>query len=579
MAKEDVGVQDDTGHSSPVPKGGKVGKKSAVPYLDHLTVRLFAPGMSPLHRAGVGGLACTLHAMQQQYETGQLIESKLPGPYVNGVPPWEIQQDQVKLRFESPENASEYLRKLFEFGFQISNEGLIFLPGQSSSTIHLPVLADLQAGLTLTFLQHGKARDLLKEPASAMYSPEDGGEAGVVVQYRRCLSYKHQHGWEDVAKAIRTGPLKVEGPICPGNVVRHVAFTSVTAAAESAERMLALYFALVGCLALPINRGVGALIVPEVNDLKEFIYDRPAMTPMTAQACQVANAADAGLQAQLRLRSSPLRLSTVASQAKKTIEGLAIPACYTMTFAPTPWASQQKSRVATLTVPRGDDKILARFDRALALLPPRIKVITRKEASGRGKEKKVVERREAVRMDSVVRPMIAENLARSRPWYSGFASLMFKNNPATDKPYLKQLQYEQKGLHAMISDPSMWDEEGEMLVVKAVHEAIRQSLGRIREETDGKSSKGLSQATKNRWERFRERLRLDLVGSKTPAQLRFALTDLFSRGGNNSVLRDGWTKVLPVIRCNWQLARDLGLLALASYVGRERDEEESDSAT
>lgn len=131
----------------------------------------------------------------------------------------------------------------------------------------------------------------------------------------------------------------------------------------------------------------------------------------------------------------------------------------------------------------------------------------------------------------------------------------------------------------MISDPTMWDHEGEALIVKAVHEAIRQSLGRIREETDGKAGKTLSQATKNRWERFREKLRLDLAGAKTPAQLRFALTDLFSRGGNNSVLREGWTKVLPVMRSDWQLARDLGLLALASYMGRERDDEESDSAT
>ncbi len=47
--------------------------------------------------------------------------------------------------------------------------------------------------------------------------------------------------------------------------------------------------------------------------------------------------------------------------------------------------------------------------------------------------------------------------------------------------------------------------------------------------------------------------------------MRFALTDLFSRGGNISVLRDGWSVVLPVLRKDWQLARDLGLLALASY--------------
>jgi CRISPR-associated protein Cas8a1/Csx13 len=157
---------------------------------------------------------------------------------------------------------------------------------------------------------------------------------------------------------------------------------------------------------------------------------------------------------------------------------------------------------------------------------------------------------------------------------------MTRTNPATDKPYRHQLSFERKGLHDMISDPAMWDKEGEALVVQAVHEAIRQSLGRIREETDGPSAKKLSQATKNRWERFREKLRLDLAGAKTSAQLRFALADLFSRGGSNSVLRREWDKVLPVIRCDWQLARDLGLLALASYAGRgENDTDTNTNST
>jgi CRISPR-associated protein Cas8a1/Csx13 len=122
----------------------------------------------------------------------------------------------------------------------------------------------------------------------------------------------------------------------------------------------------------------------------------------------------------------------------------------------------------------------------------------------------------------------------------------------------------------MIADETMWNGEndGDRFVIQAVHEAISQRLGQIREETDGKNAKVLSQATKNRWERFRERLRLALAGAKREADVRFALTDLFSRGGNNSVLKTHWAKVLPVLRKDWQLARDLGLLALASYAGR-----------
>src|SRR5436309_7052162 len=99
--------------------------------------------------------------------------------------------------------------------------------------------------------------------------------------------------------------LRVNGPISPGTVVRHVAFTGGTAAEDPPERMLPLYFALVGCLALPVNRGVAVLLVPDVENLLDFVYDRPAMTPRTATECQIAGAADAAFRAQVRVRDNP----------------------------------------------------------------------------------------------------------------------------------------------------------------------------------------------------------------------------------------------------------------------------------
>lgn len=505
---------------------------------------LFAPGMSAIHRAGLGGLACTLKAIERQPSAERLK--------------FEITRHTVTLQFGTPENAGTYLERLFRFAFKVRNDGLISLPGQFETEPSAAVLADLQAGVTLTFLQHGKVRALEKQPTTASYDPDGDGNPGVIVQYRSCSGFKHQEGWQsfvDKHGRLIGGPITVDGPISPGTVVRHVAYTGNTAAEDPPERMLPLYFALVGCVALPVNRGVAALLVPEVDDLEEFSYDRPAMTPTKAGECQIANAADAALQAQIRLRG------------RRHIEGSSIPGCYAMTFMPTPWASQQKSRVATLHVLPGEDRVLDRFAMALAYLPTRIVTRTAVETSGRGKAKVRFERKESFRADSVIRPLIADNLATGRRWYAGFAKLMYKVNPATDKPYRNQLSFERKGLHDMMEDKQMWDSAGEALVVRAVHEAIRQTLGRIREDTDGPAGP-LSQATKNRWERFREKLRLDLVGAKTQAHVRFALSDLFSRGGNNAVLRDHWPQVLPVIQRDWSLARDLGLIALASYVGR-----------
>ena len=166
-------------------------------------MRLFAPGMSVLHRAGLGGLACTLNTMERQYRVGRLRPEGLPAPFEGDKPPWETDEQTVTLRFGKPENAREYLKKLFAFAFQIRKDGLIELPGQYESEPSAAVLADLQLGLTLTFLQHGRVRALAKDVSVASYDPEGNGIPGVVVSYKKCSGFKHQKGWETLVDKQR----------------------------------------------------------------------------------------------------------------------------------------------------------------------------------------------------------------------------------------------------------------------------------------------------------------------------------------------------------------------------------------
>src|SRR5262245_17337685 len=75
----------------------------------HLTMRLDGPGMSALRRAGLGGLASTLIAMERQHATGLLREDRLPAPFAGSQPPWAITADAVTLRFGEPEKAGGFL--------------------------------------------------------------------------------------------------------------------------------------------------------------------------------------------------------------------------------------------------------------------------------------------------------------------------------------------------------------------------------------------------------------------------------------------------------------------------------------
>jgi CRISPR-associated protein Cas8a1/Csx13 len=282
-----------------------------------------------------------------------------------------------------------------------------------------------------------------------------------------------------------------------------------------------------------------------VEDLELFARVRSVMMPASLKECRITSASDAALQAQVRVR------------ARGAIAGAKIPACHAVTFTPPPWEKQQKCRTALVHVAAGKDDVLDLFEKALAELPPRIR--SREVVEGKGKRKATSV--EWFFTDSRIRPLIAENLAAGLPWYTNFVRLV------SDPQKAKSTLFERKGLHAMI-EKITWDNAGAEAIVTAVHEAIRQRFGRIAEE-----NRGNEVAMKKRWGREYERWRLAFVGAKTADQFRDSLADLWSRAGSNAVLREAWQSVLPMLAAErWRLARDLALVGLVSYAGRESAE-------
>ena len=373
-------------------------------------------------------------------------------------------------------------------------------------------------------------------------------------EFKELTAYKHQTGWKELTDnkgQLRTKPMEVVGPLCPGAVVRHNAFPTPTKLKEPLELILPLYFALVGCLPLSINRGCGVLLIPDVQDLKKFPIIRQAMTPTAPKQCQISIASDAALQTQLRVRGEQER------------QRGDLPACQIVTFQPTPWASQQKSRVATETVTPLDDRSLDQFKIALQELAPRIYTREVEESQGRGKQKTITKRTESFWVDSIVRPLVATNLARGRPWYTNFVDLFTKTDPVSKRPLRSKLTFEKKGLSKMVATIP-WNDTGESTVVNAVHESIRRRYGII-----AKENQKAPVTMRNRWKSEYDRWRLAFAGAKTSEQFRRSLCDLFSRAGVNSELQQNWQTLLPMLsNSRWQQTRDLALLGLASYSGK-----------
>jgi CRISPR-associated protein Cas8a1/Csx13 len=181
---------------------------------------------------------------------------------------------------------------------------------------------------------------------------------------------------------------------------------------------------------------------------------------------------------------------------------------------------------------------------------------------------------------SVLRGFTTENLAQGRPWHHGFATA----KTAEDRPHfihyfraregLGALRFpdDKKGLQVMTDHL----DESESTLVRSVHTALRQRFGAIWDETRTNPA-----AFGKRCQGEREKWRLAFAGAKTRDQVRFALADLWSRAGTVKELQSGWQAVVLLLQDDkWQAARDLALVALASYEGRGtvKDEAAPESA-
>lgn len=516
-----------------------------------LVIGLRDPGLTPLLRAGLGGLAASIRAI------GLAAEPTLdwPSPVKLGPGLGVVESDKIRLEFGG--DAAATLAALFQGSFCI-REGLIDLPGsRREERWSLGVAAALQAGYKRTILQHGKTTT---KDGAARPKQVEIDDRTLTVVYQPYSAYAHQAAHEDVLKALGAGQVALAGWANPGAADRHLAFGD-TEWEYSPGQALCGIFAIVGCLSFPVAqaRGTGALVIPEPSDLVRFARLRPQLTPDTVASAHVAGVSDAVLLVNLALRMDHIARA-----------GHGVAGTHGVTLRPMPWAKQQKSRIATVNLGQVADATLDVYDAAAKALPTRVLAKHVDEGSDDDDEDAGY-----FAVVSALRGFVAENLAAGRRWFHGFATATTNEKQPrwlhryrTTKDKLGALRAEErKGLIEMTKQL----EEAEVHLVRSVHIAIRQRFGAIAEET-----KDVAAATrKNRFKGERDKWRIAFAGAKTHEQVRGALADLWGRAGSNAELKAHWREVLPLLRQeHWQAARDLALVALASYQGSGTPEED-----
>ncbi|HAF13486.1 MAG TPA: hypothetical protein DCK93_15990 [Blastocatellia bacterium] len=511
-----------------------------------MTLRLNAPGMTALHKAGLAGLYMTLQAFDGK-------EQKIHGLE------WQLESKQVVLTWteNTPKAAFE---KLIKKSFWIDDKGFIRLAGlEPERELNYAQRHHLYNALLNSFLQYGKHRE---KSAKTTLSYDVGDNKIYWLKdfepikqfiHRKVVEDKNiAKDWIDNKGSFRE-KVKIIGWLYPGGSVRHVDSISqkATTIKEPFELALLLLFAPVGVIYYLISSRVKgrktrlALLLPEIKDLGIYARLRQVIAAQAVLELTASSASDAALRMLLTIETS-----SISNHFAKLMRDRFF--CRVITFGIVAWNEKQKSRTATRNIFSGNLSGLENYRLAAALFKNRWQQVSAKRNEP--------ERYFATTFSA--RELIADNIASSEVWYHNIADYM------TRKETREQLFYERKELGQMVEE-AKFDDERERLFIKVCHESWRRRLGKLGERAMRENANFSSLARKEA-----ERLRTSLARCKNAETLRGTVVDFWSRGGTNELLQgDGLINLWPLFdEKNWRTAKDLVLLALVSYQPQSREE-------
>lgn len=513
--------------------------------MKEMILKLNAPGMTSLHKAGLAGLYMTLRAFEEKQET------------INGLR-WELEPTQVKLIWldEKPKAAFE---ELIQKSFWIDGEGFIRLTGlEIDKPFNIDQKYHLYTGLLNSFLQHGKHNSKGKKQ---LLSANIDDEIRLInKEFEPITSFEHQSVANDFISKDGEFNESIEaaGWLYPGGGQRHV--HNNTKLSEPLDFALLLLFAPVGVIYYLIrSRTKGrkarlAMLVPEIHNLEIYVLAKKAVSPHGVFELTASSASDAVLRmlTSINTKSTSNDFAQLAGQPFL---------CRVITFGIVDWSKQQKTRTHTQSVFSGRLKGLENYFLANTIFQNRWQLRNRDKAKKAQKESYV--------MTSTAREFIADNIAQGRAWYRDLAIFI------SNKEARKGLSYERKGLNEMVEKAS-FENESERLFIKVCHESWRRRLGKLGQRATRENASFSSLVTKES-----EKLRTSLARCKNAETLRETVVDFWSRGGAQELLRgSGLNQILPLFEeKNWKKARDLALLALISYKPETLEEENALTAT
>ncbi|MBW4517690.1 MAG: type I-MYXAN CRISPR-associated Cas8a1/Cmx1 [Timaviella obliquedivisa GSE-PSE-MK23-08B] len=427
---------------------------------------------------------------------------------------WDVTEDSVKLAWEGSDR--EVVKWLLDKTYQVTKGGYLDVPA---------LKLDDQGGYTFTegvtasFLQHSKQRTR-DETAVAKTFTIDEGQPEIKVEFRPLLSCYYTGDLKEAfnSKGLFKEEISLKGHHLPGLVECFVN----GAYQESAEGFLALLFLPLACGYYRLPNFRSAVVIPEVMNLKQWVNRRREFSGRTYRNFRSSGSGESALHFLLQ---------------EKFLEDAKLERvnyCEVYQLGKQTWDANQsylKQAVYRIEV---KDRVLELYDAAVQFFPARVKQ---------------TDKGETWLAISKVLPWICDNLVAGKSWFAGFFEFHKRNE-----------MYERGGLVKMTDTLA----DKEKTLFDTVQGAFSVYLWR-------QIVQAQKQGRKLDYGQVTDKVIYRMQRPSTQQDFATALVDFLSQFRSKSSRGVGLEVYQWLHGENWRQARDLTLLAIATYTSKKGD--------
>lgn len=432
---------------------------------------------------------------------------------------WQVTEDSVKLSWEGSDR--EAIAWLLQQTYR-SEQGYLEVPALKLDEQGRYIFTE---GVMSTFLQHSKQRSREKQAVPLTFLVEDD-KPEIRIDYRPVIDCYYTRDFKDAftSKGGFRAEIPLKGHHLPGLVECFINGAYV----ESPTGFLALLFLPLACGYYQLPGYRSAVVIPEVRSLKEWANLRRRMPGRTYRSFRSSSAGESALHFLLQ------------EKLAEDSQLFRIDYCEVYQLGTQPWDGNQSYLKQAVHRVQVSDQVLGLYEVASRLLPPRVKL----KQDGQG----------TWLAESKVLAWLSDNLIANKAWYSGFFEFRKATTIYPD---------DRRGLVVMTEHLN----EDERVLFDAVQGAFSVFL-RDQIQQAQKQGRPLD------YGQVTDKVIYRLQRPSTQQEFATALVDFLSQFRSKAARASG-----PQIfwwihqEANWRKARDLTLLAIATYKGKSKEEE------